>query len=114
MVVASASGGRALIVDIGRREIGLFPVHGGHVLDHEACSVPPDALEPALAALAWPQSPGPGRSDWPWLAAWLRRPRNREAWLVVSSAEDRSALVARVRRVLAARDDKVGALRGRT
>ncbi len=108
----AASQGRVLAVDAGRREVGLFPVRGGRVLDGAACRTAPDQLERAVAALEWPEAAGP--DDWCWLTSWLRSARARACWLVVAAGEDVAALASRVRRVLAARGDKVGALRGTT
>jgi len=110
--VAGARGSRALVVDAGRREVGLFPVRDGRVLDAAAVSAPLAVLEEAVAALRWPEAEGP--ADWVWLASWLRSARARAGWLPLSPGEEPRALVGRVRGVLAARGDKVGATRGRT
>ncbi len=110
--VAAATGSRALVVDAGRREVGLFPVRDGRVLEAAAVSAPLQAVEDAVAALQWPQAEGP--ADWPWLTSWLRGARARAGWLALSPGEDARALAGRVREVLAARGEKVGATRGRT
>jgi hypothetical protein len=113
-VPALVAGGRemrALIVDAGRREIGLFPVRAGRVLDAAARCTAADELETVVAGLEWPPSEAP--ADWPWLSAWLRSPRSRASYLVVSPAEDGPSLARRVRGVLASRGDKVRTLRGR-
>jgi hypothetical protein len=81
--VASASG-RAVIVDRGKRKLGLYPVRGGCVLDAAALVVPPAELAEAARRLSWP-APLSG-SDWPWLTAWLRSPKARAAFVVVSDA----------------------------
>lgn len=108
--VAGVDGGRAVVVDPGRREIGLFPVRGGRVLDDAAVVFPPDELEPALAGLEWPEDEGP--DDWPWLASWLRSPKGRRSYVLVPG-DDRGALATAVRALLPARfGGKVGANRG--
>jgi hypothetical protein len=108
--VAGVDGGRAVVVDAGRREVGLFPVRGGHVLELAAAFAPPDELEPALAGLQWPEAEGP--DDWPWLASWLRSPKGRRSYVLVAR-DDRGALAAAVRAVLPARfGGNVGANRG--
>ncbi|HXY38265.1 MAG TPA: hypothetical protein VEQ10_01260 [Vicinamibacteria bacterium] len=110
--VAAAIGSLALIVDAGRHEVGLFPVRDGRVLDDAAATATPETIESAVAALGWPDSEGP--ADWPWLTSWLRGARARACWLCLSPGEAAKALAARVRQVLAARGDKVGATRGST
>ena len=113
--VAGALGSRALVVDAGRREVGLFPVRDGRVLAAAAVTVatePPEAVLAAVAGLQWPEVDGP--AEWAWLTAWLRGARARAAWLALSPADDARALAGRVREVLAGRGDKVGATRGRT
>jgi hypothetical protein len=78
--VAAASG-RALIVDLGKRSVGLFPVRSGRVLDAAALEVPPAQLEAAVARLAWPETDA--TPDWPWLTAWLRSLKSRASFVVV-------------------------------
>lgn len=77
----TAASARAVIVDGGKRSVGLYPVRGGRVLDAAALVVPPDALAAAVARLAWPRSAD--APDWPWLAAWLRGPRARGCFVAV-------------------------------
>ncbi len=114
-VVSAVDAVRAVIVDAGRREVGLFPVRRGRVLEDAAVTVPPAELEVAVARLAWPEADGP--DDWPWLGGWLRGPRGRASW-VAPCGEDRDALVAAVRAALpprfavAERGDNVGSTRG--
>ncbi len=103
-IVASAAGGRALVVDPARRGVGLFPVLGGRVLEEAARWAEPDALEPALAALEWrsaDERPPAGGSDWPWLTSWLRGRRARAAFVVLGEGEAVAALAERVRAQLA-------------
>ena len=80
-VVASAATARALVVDLRRERVGLYPVLGGRVLDEAAREVALDELPQALAALDW--TPREGPSDWPWLLAWLRSPKARACYLPV-------------------------------
>jgi hypothetical protein len=121
--IASAAAGRALIVDAGHGELGLFPVSGGRVLDALARWAAAGALERELAGLDWrePAAPEPasGASDWPWLTSWLRAPKARAAYLVVRDGDTPATLASRVAAALPARagaprvGDKVGATRGR-
>lgn len=97
--VSAAEGARAVVVDAGRTQIGLYPVRAGRVLEEAAVLAPPAELESAAAALAWPD--GGGGGDWPWLAAWLRSPRGRASW--VPAGPDAAALLAAVRAALPAR-----------
>jgi excinuclease ABC subunit C len=94
-----AAFGRALVVDAGRRSIGLLPVHSGRVLDAAVLECAPDELEQAIDRLEWPEA-GAGE-DWPWLTGWLRSPRARAAYLVVSDDTTKADLREAVRRALA-------------
>jgi hypothetical protein len=98
-VVAAAGSARAVVVDAGRRTIGLYPVLGGRVLDAAAVLVSPAGLDAAVALLSWPEADGP--DDWPWLAVWLRTPRGRAGF--VHARADGAALAAAVRAALPAR-----------
>jgi hypothetical protein len=100
-VVAAVEGTRGLVVDPGKKEIGLYPVRGGHVLDEAATTVPPADVETAVAGLDW--RPAGGLDDWPWLAAWLRSPKGRASYVVAGEATDRETLAAAVHAVLPAR-----------
>ena len=95
--VASA-GSRGLVVDAGRREVGLYPVSDGRVLEAAAAIVPPAEVEAVLARLHWPPLDGP--VDWPWLAAWLRSPKGRASYVVAGEPPDLEALVTSVRAAL--------------
>lgn len=111
----AGAGGRALIVDAGRRSVGLYPVRGGRVLDGEALVVPPADLEAAVPRLAWPESVA--APDWPWLTAWLRGSKARASFVVVADSWSTSELDAAVRAALPAAfaapaaDGNVGATR---
>jgi hypothetical protein len=115
-IVAAVDLARGLIVDAGRREIGLYPVARGRVLEAAAATVPPAGVDGAVARLDWPDAGGP--DDWPWLAAWLRSPRGRASYVVAGDVLDREALAAAVRAALPARfaapapGDNVGATQG--
>jgi hypothetical protein len=114
-VVAAVEGARAVIVDAGRRTIGLYPVREGRVLDDAAVVAPPSALDAAVGRLGWPAPGGP--SDWPWLAAWLRGAKGRASWIVAGDGGGEE-LASAVRRALparfaaSARGDNVGASQG--
>lgn len=95
-VVSGSGDARAVVMDAGKKEIGLYPVRAGRVLDGAAVLVSPDALEPAIAGLSWPE--GDGADDWPWLAAWLRTPKGRASYLLVRG--DAPALAAAARAAL--------------
>jgi len=97
--IGTASG-RALIVDRGRRSLGLFPLGRGRVLESAAIVVAgPDELDAAVRRLAWPERDAP--PDWPWLTAWLRSPRARAAFVVVPDGSSEAELVAPVRAAFA-------------
>jgi hypothetical protein len=99
----------AVVVDPSGREASLFPVRGGQVLESAAVVATPDELESAIAGLSWPEGEGP--DDWPWLATWMRAPRNRAAY--VPFRGDRGALARAVRAALPARfGGNVGASQG--
>jgi excinuclease UvrABC nuclease subunit len=106
---------RAVVVDAGRREVSLFPVRRGRVVEEAAVTASPDELEEAVGRLAWPERSGP--DDWPWLGAWLRGPRGRASW-VAPVREDGASLAAAVRAALPprfagpARGGNVGPTRG--
>ena len=96
--VASVERSRGLVVDPGQRDVGLYPVCCGRVLEEAAVLVPPADLDGAVARLCWP-SPD-GSDDWPWLASWLRSPRARASFLVTGDPPDRAGLAAAVRTAL--------------
>jgi hypothetical protein len=83
-----------VIVDGGRRRIGLYPVRGGRVLDSGALLVAPAELEAAALRLAWPESDA--APDWPWLTAWLRGAKARRSFVVVADSWSPSQLLAAV------------------
>jgi len=98
LAVSAAGGARAVVVDAGRTEIGLYPVRAGRVLDGAAAFAPPSGLDAAVTRLDWPEASGP--DDWPWLAAWLRSPRGRSSYVLAGG--DAAALAAAVRAALPA------------
>jgi hypothetical protein len=112
-LVGRASASRALVVDAGRRTLGLYPVLGGRVLDAAAATLARgDGIDDALAALRW-DGPADGPDDWPWLLSWMRPARASAAFLPVGVDEAVESLRARVRAVLPARfGDNVGPARG--
>ena len=88
-----------MIADAGRSDAFLYPVRRGRVLDQAAVSVLPGELEAAVSGLDWPEPSGP--EDWPWLAAWLCRPRGRASYVLVGDGG--GALAAAIRAALPAR-----------
>jgi hypothetical protein len=100
-IVASVEGSRAVIVDVAKRDVGLYPVSRGRVLEEAAVLVPPAGLDGAVARLCWPSPEGP--DDWPWLASWLRSPRGRASYVVAGDPPDGEALAAAIRAALPAR-----------
>jgi hypothetical protein len=99
--VAAADISRAVIVDAGRSLVSLYPVRAGRVLEGAAVLAPPEALDDAVARLAWPESGG--GEDWPWLATWLRSPKGRAGFVLVDEEAGRDGLLAAVRAALPAR-----------
>jgi len=97
-VTVAAASGRALIVDLGKRSVGLFPVRDGRVLDSAALEVPRAQLDAALARLAWPDTAA--APDWPWLTAWLRGAKARASFVVVADSWSVSERLAAVRAAL--------------
>jgi len=100
-IVSAVDLALGLIVDAGRREIGLYPVARGRVLDEAAVTVLPADVDAGVARLSWPEVGGP--DDWAWLAAWLRSPRGRASCVLTGDVADRQALAAAVRSALPAR-----------
>jgi hypothetical protein len=95
-VAAASPGARALVVDAGRRGVGLYPLRGGRVLDEAALVVARGELDAAVDRLEWPEADADAPSDWPWLAAWLASATRRASFVVVSEAAstgERRALV---------------------
>ena len=115
-IVSAVDLARGVVVDAGRREIGLYPVARGHVLEAGATIVSPADVDAGVARLDWPDAGGP--DDWPWLAAWLRSPRGRASYVLAGDVADRQALAAAVRVALPARfaalaaGDNVGVTQG--
>jgi hypothetical protein len=116
--IVAAADARVVVVDAGRREIGLFPVAGGRVIDAAAVSSSPADVDAAVARLDW--TGGEGGDDWPWLAAWLRSRRSLASYVVADEAAGPEGLAAAVRAALPPRfaapapGDNVGATRGET
>jgi hypothetical protein len=104
----TAASGRAVIVDRGKRSVGLYPVRGGCVLEAAALVVPPAELEAASLRLSWPETGA--AADWPWLTAWLRRPKARASFVVVRDSWSAPELGAALRAALpwASADPAVG------
>ena len=92
--VAAIDQSRALVVDPGRSEIGLYPVRAGRVLEHAAVVAPAATLAEAVARLDWPD--GEGADDWAWLSAWIHGPKGRRSFLPVPDPADRADLLRRV------------------
>ena len=57
-VSAAGDASRALVLDAGRKAVGLFPVRAGRVLEDAAVSAAPDELEAAVGRLTWPAGEG--------------------------------------------------------
>jgi hypothetical protein len=116
--VTGAEGALAVVVSAGRKEVGLYPVREGRVLDAAAQVSSADRLDALVAGLQWPVAEGP--DDWPWLAAWLASPRGRGSYVPLLEVNDRAALTEAVRRTLPERfarpspGGNVGASRGET
>lgn len=116
--VTGAEGALAVVVSVGRKEVGLYPVREGRVLDTAARVSSADRLDALVAGLQWPVAAGP--DDWPWLAAWIASPRGRGSYVPVLEANDRTALAEAVRRALPERfarpspGGNVGASQGET
>jgi len=96
--VGEAGNGRALVVDPGRREVFLYPVLGGRVLEDAAVATPVAAIRDAVERLEW-SIPG-GATDWPWLAGFVGGKTGRVAFVVVGERMDRDALTSAVRAAL--------------
>jgi hypothetical protein len=99
--VSRVQGALAVVVGVGRKELDLYPVREGHVLDDGVVSTPADDIDAAAARLAWPAAPG--SDDWPWLAAWIASSRGRGTYVPVSDPDDRAGLAAAIRDTLPAR-----------
>ena len=116
--VTGAEGALAVVVSVGGKEVGLYPVREGRVLDTAARVSSADQIDALVAGLEWPVAEGP--DDWPWLAAWLASPRGRGSYVPVLEPSDRAALTEAVRRALPERfarlspGGNVGASRGET
>jgi hypothetical protein len=111
-LVAAATAARALVVDAGRRHVGLAPVVGGRVVDESFAAVDAGALESAVAAITW-DAGSDGPDDWPWVLAWLRSATARAAFLAVAPGESAESLAGRARAVLPPRfGGNVGRSRG--
>jgi hypothetical protein len=101
VTVGRVQGARAVVVGVGRKDVGLYPVLEGRVLDEAAVSTSPDEIDAAAARLEWPARAGP--DDWPWLAAWIASPRGRRTYVAVRDPDDRARLAGAIRGALPAR-----------
>jgi hypothetical protein len=99
--VEALDGARAVVLGLGRREVELYPVLAGRVLEDAAVVTPPTELETAVSRLDWSGEGGP--DDWPWLAAWVGSARGRSSYVSVRAAGGGEGLVAAIRSVLPAR-----------
>jgi hypothetical protein len=115
-IVEDVSSARAVVMGLRRRELELYPVRGGSVLEDAAIVTPPHELEEAVVHLEWSSPAGP--DDWPWLAGWIVSPRGRGTYVSVRAAVDRRGLVAALRAALPPRfvapaaDGNVGSSQG--
>jgi hypothetical protein len=115
-IVEDVGSARAVVLGSGRREVELYPVRGGSVLQDAAVVAAPQELEEAVARLEW-SSPG-GGDDWPWLAGWLASPRGRGTYVSLRTAGDRGGLLGALREALPPRfvapaaDGNVGTSQG--
>ena len=96
--VRRMQGALAVVVGAGRKEVGLYPVREGRVLDDASVTVAPDEIEAAAAGLEWPTVGG--ADDWPWLAAWIASSRGRGTYVPVQDRDDREGLAAAIRSAL--------------
>ena len=96
--VESLDGARAVVLGLGRREVELYPVLAGRVLEDAAVVTAPTELEAAVARLHWSEEGGP--DDWPWLAAWVGSARGRSSYVSVRGAGGGEGLVGAIRSVL--------------
>ena len=64
--------------------IEVVPVSGPTVLDEQAVSTSPEALESAIASLRFERPDSP-RDDSPWLSAWLHSRRRTGAYVVLGT-----------------------------
>jgi hypothetical protein len=114
--VERVKGTLAVVVGAGRREVELYPVRAGRVLEEASLSTAPAGLDDAVDRLAWPAAEGP--DDWPWLAAWISSARGRNSYVSVRDEGDREGLATAIRSVLPARfaapsgDGNVGPAQG--
>jgi hypothetical protein len=99
--VARVQGARAVVLGVGRKEVGLYPVREGRVLEAAALTVESDQIAAAAAGLEWPAGEGP--DDWPWLAAWIASPRGRSSYVPLEDVSDRLGLAETIRARLPAR-----------
>jgi hypothetical protein len=88
------AGGRSLIVERVGGGLEIHPVAGG-IVGGPPLAATGDALEAALAGLAWPAAED-GGDDTPWLNAW-RHARRTGIELRVAEGETPAALAARIR-----------------
>jgi hypothetical protein len=95
-----AGDARAVVVDAGKKEVGLYPVRAGRVLDAASLVVARSELDDAVASLRWSEADR-FDDDWPWLVDWLRTASGRASYVLVSG--DGVALANAVRAALSAR-----------
>jgi hypothetical protein len=101
VTVERVEGALAVAVGVGRREVELYPVAAGRVLEGAATVASPGGLEAAVASLDWPATEGP--DDWPWLAAWIGSARGRGSYVSLRAVGGRGGLAVAIRSGLPAR-----------
>ena len=92
---------RAVVLGIGRKEVGLYPVREGRVVEAAALTAAANQIDSAAAGLEWPATEGP--DDWPWLTAWIASPRGRSSYIALDDVGDRAGLAETIRARLPAR-----------
>ena len=97
--------GRSLIVDRTKKDLALFPVLGGAVLDELDATT--EALAAAIAGIDW-MAPAEERDDTPWLNEW-RRGRRTGIEVQVFEKDRPADVAARVVGALAVTAPKAGA-----
>jgi hypothetical protein len=93
---------RGLVVEQVRASLELYPVIEGALVEEASALVAAaQSLEAAIAKLRF-ERPEPARDDTAWLSAWLYGTKRKGHYFVIRTAEEQTALAARVR-------DKLGA-----
>jgi hypothetical protein len=99
----AAEATRAVVAEVGKTSVELYPVVVGSVLAEARIDASLDDVDEAAARLSW-EAPAESHDDKAWLCAWLHLPKRRGVYLVPRGDGGGLGLGAALREALAQRE----------